>query len=159
MQRKRKKTSDYKEVLRYAKRFRTRYKDLDVHLEQLNAMIGMQSLKKAVLAQIKFLLANGKTDDHYLHTLILGPPGCGKTTIIECLRYAVTGQFPVGAKSGANFVHDPKIIDNSLICKKLTADRIFSSATYFSQYMKLPGMLTEVLRIYFLVCSLPISDC
>ena len=51
------------------------------------------------------------------------------------------------------------MVNVQTVCKKLTADRIFSSATYFSQYMKLPGMFTEVLRIYFLVCSLPISDC
>ncbi|ELU13642.1 hypothetical protein CAPTEDRAFT_122168 [Capitella teleta] len=41
-------------------------------------------------------------------TLILGPNGTGKTTIIESLRYVTTGQFPPGSK-GAGFVHDPKI--------------------------------------------------
>eukprot|EP00108_Taenia_solium_P010754 TsM_000261600 transcript=TsM_000261600 gene=TsM_000261600 len=42
-------------------------------------------------------------------TLILGPNGTGKTTIIECLKYAVTGDLPPGAKSGASFIHDPKL--------------------------------------------------
>ncbi|KAL5111595.1 DNA repair protein RAD50 [Taenia crassiceps] len=42
-------------------------------------------------------------------TLILGPNGTGKTTIIECLKYAVTGELPPGAKTGASFIHDPKL--------------------------------------------------
>lgn len=44
-------------------------------------------------------------------TLILGPNGTGKTTIIECLKYAATGDMPPGSKgaSGGNFVHDPKL--------------------------------------------------
>ncbi|CAL1536604.1 unnamed protein product [Lymnaea stagnalis] len=41
-------------------------------------------------------------------TLILGPNGTGKTTIIECLKYAATGDMPPGSK-GAAFVHDPKL--------------------------------------------------
>lgn len=36
--------------------------------------------------------------------------GCGKTTIIESLRYAITGSFPPGTKSGQAFVHDPRSI-------------------------------------------------
>ena len=39
-------------------------------------------------------------------TLICGQNGCGKTTIIECLRYATTGNLPPNSKGGA-FVHDP----------------------------------------------------
>jgi DNA repair protein RAD50 len=42
-------------------------------------------------------------------TLILGQNGCGKTTIIESLKYAVSGDLPPGAKQGQLFVHDPKI--------------------------------------------------
>ncbi|XP_061165388.1 DNA repair protein RAD50-like [Saccostrea echinata] len=41
-------------------------------------------------------------------TLILGPNGTGKTTIIECLKYMTTGVMPPGSKGGA-FIHDPKV--------------------------------------------------
>ncbi|XP_065178935.1 DNA repair protein RAD50-like [Sycon ciliatum] len=44
-------------------------------------------------------------------TLIVGQNGAGKTTIIECLKYATTGEFPPGPKTGAMgaFIHDPKV--------------------------------------------------
>ena len=41
-------------------------------------------------------------------TLIVGPNGSGKTTIIECLKYAATGELPPNSRGGA-FIHDPKI--------------------------------------------------
>lgn len=41
-------------------------------------------------------------------TVIVGNNGCGKTTIIEALRYAVAGTLPPGTRSGQAFVHDPK---------------------------------------------------
>lgn len=41
-------------------------------------------------------------------TLIVGYNGSGKTTIIECLKYATTGELPPNSKNGA-FVYDPKL--------------------------------------------------
>ncbi|OKL60235.1 hypothetical protein UA08_04809 [Talaromyces atroroseus] len=41
-------------------------------------------------------------------TLIVGYNGSGKTTIIECLKYASTGDLPPNSKGGA-FIHDPKL--------------------------------------------------
>ncbi|KAM8742264.1 DNA repair protein RAD50 isoform 1-T2 [Acanthopagrus schlegelii] len=40
-------------------------------------------------------------------TVLVGPNGAGKTTIIECLKYATSGDMPPGSK-GSSFVHDPK---------------------------------------------------
>ncbi|BHF60988.1 DNA repair protein rad50 [Sparganum proliferum] len=31
------------------------------------------------------------------------------TTIIECLKYAITGELPPGAKTGVSFIHDPRL--------------------------------------------------
>ncbi|GAA5916492.1 hypothetical protein JCM6882_001738 [Rhodosporidiobolus microsporus] len=45
-------------------------------------------------------------------TVIVGHNGSGKTTIIECLKYATTGDLPPGAKGGA-FIHDPTIAGTS----------------------------------------------
>ncbi|XP_013776467.1 DNA repair protein RAD50-like [Limulus polyphemus] len=42
-------------------------------------------------------------------TLILGPNGSGKTTIIECLKYITTGDMPPNCGRGGSFVHDPKV--------------------------------------------------
>lgn len=42
-------------------------------------------------------------------TLILGPNGTGKTTIIEALKYATTGEFPPGSDKGKSFIHDPNL--------------------------------------------------
>ncbi|XP_076766365.1 DNA repair protein rad50 isoform X2 [Xylocopa sonorina] len=42
-------------------------------------------------------------------TLILGPNGTGKTTIIEALKYATCGEFPPGSDRGKYFIHDPTL--------------------------------------------------
>lgn len=42
-------------------------------------------------------------------TLIVGPNGSGKTTIIECLKMASTGQLPPNCRGGHGFIHDPQV--------------------------------------------------
>ena len=47
-------------------------------------------------------------------TIIVGPNGSGKTTIIECLKQACTGTMPPTCQSSkAAFIHDPKISGDS----------------------------------------------
>uniref|UniRef100_A0A3Q4I9G6 Rad50/SbcC-type AAA domain-containing protein n=1 Tax=Neolamprologus brichardi TaxID=32507 RepID=A0A3Q4I9G6_NEOBR len=46
-------------------------------------------------------------------TVLVGPNGAGKTTIIECLKFATSGELPPGSK-GSAFVHDPKVSLDSL---------------------------------------------
>jgi len=48
-------------------------------------------------------------------TVIVGANGCGKTTIIESLKYAVTGSLPPGKNAGQAFVHDPKALGQSVV--------------------------------------------
>ena len=42
-------------------------------------------------------------------TLIVGLNGSGKTTIIECLRYATTGELPPNSQTGGAWIHDTKL--------------------------------------------------
>jgi len=44
-------------------------------------------------------------------TLIVGRNGAGKTTVIECLKMATTGELPPSARAGQAFIHDPKVAD------------------------------------------------
>ncbi|KAK4876666.1 hypothetical protein RN001_009172 [Aquatica leii] len=46
-------------------------------------------------------------------TLFLGENGCGKTTIIEALKYALSGDLPGGSNKGQGFVNDPKLSDKT----------------------------------------------
>lgn len=47
-------------------------------------------------------------------TVIVGHNGSGKTTIVECLKYATTGEQPPNTKGGA-FVHDPKMAHEKIV--------------------------------------------
>ncbi|XP_075232896.1 DNA repair protein rad50 isoform X2 [Lycorma delicatula] len=71
--------------------------------------------------QIRGIRSFGVNDDNSGHikfdsplTLILGQNGCGKTTIIESLKYACSGDQPPNSRSGSSggsgFVHDPKML-------------------------------------------------
>ncbi|TVY64197.1 DNA repair protein RAD50, partial [Lachnellula suecica] len=63
-------------------------------------------------------------------TLIVGYNGSGKTSIIECLKYATTGESPPNSKNGG-FVHDPKLCGEKevmaqvkLQCKDMQGNKV-----------------------------------
>ncbi|GMF15102.1 unnamed protein product [Phytophthora lilii] len=71
----------------------------------------MSSIEKLSIRGIRSFSPNREEVIEFYHplTVLLGDNGCGKTTVIECLKLAATGGLPPGARSGQSLVHDPKI--------------------------------------------------
>ena len=60
------------------------------HLEELDKMVGMKTLKETVFFQIIYYLQDmhqKNTNEEYLHTIIMGSPGCGKTTVAKIIGH------------------------------------------------------------------------
>jgi hypothetical protein len=56
-------------------------------LRRLNTMIGIDHIKSIVLKQIIYFMQHTPSDPHddFMHTKIIGPAGCGKTSLAEIL--------------------------------------------------------------------------
>jgi hypothetical protein len=63
----------------------TGQKDLQKALIDLDNLVGMTSLKSMLVNQILFFLQNLQEPGTFLHTVITGDPGTGKTTLINVL--------------------------------------------------------------------------
>ena len=72
------------------------YKNIDIvmlwriapFLKELDDMIGMESLKETVFYQIIYYLQgmhSKNKNEEYLHTVIYGQPGCGKTSVAKII--------------------------------------------------------------------------
>ena len=72
------------------------YKNIDVlmlwdilpYLKDLDNMIGMESVKETIFYQVIYYLQNMHTknkNEEYLHTVIMGSPGCGKTSLARVI--------------------------------------------------------------------------
>jgi SpoVK/Ycf46/Vps4 family AAA+-type ATPase len=92
------------------------YKNLDTvmlwriapYLEELDHMIGMESLKETVFFQVIYYLQNMHTrnqNEEYLHTLILGPPGHGKTQISKIIGKIYQAMGILSRSGGFKIAH------------------------------------------------------
>jgi DNA repair protein RAD50 len=72
-------------------------------------------------------------------TLIVGWNGSGKTTIIECLRYATTGELPPNSGTGGAWIHDPKLAgENEVLAQvKLSFDTTSGTRMVLSRSLQL----------------------
>ncbi len=84
-----------KDLIEISKAFKF-FKNLDTimlwriapYLEQLDEMIGMESLKETIFYQVVYYLQGmhkKNIEQEYLHTVIYGPPGSGKTTVAKII--------------------------------------------------------------------------
>ena len=94
------------------------YKLLMVALKELKDMIEMYEVKKSVVSQIKFLMINTIFDDekdnfdgHMLHTVLCGPPGCGKSQMGIILAKIWTG-LGLLKKVERNTEEEPSKVEN-----------------------------------------------
>lgn len=90
----------------------------------------------------------------------MGANGCGKTTIIECLKYAITGQLPPGCNLGQSFVHDPKVAKavETLGQVKLRVSNIQGQKVTVSRPVKCARQKNSTLKFSALQPSVDVFD-
>ncbi|EFJ41705.1 hypothetical protein VOLCADRAFT_32846, partial [Volvox carteri f. nagariensis] len=74
-------------------------------------------------------------------TIVVGSNGAGKTTIIECLRNATTGELPPNTRQGQGFVHDPKVAGETEVKAQIKLS--FKTATGQPIYVTRSFQLTQ----------------
>ncbi len=107
-------------------------------LEKLDALIGMDSIKKSVIDQILFYAQKLNTSE-MMHVCLTGPPGVGKTTLINVLAeiYSSLGFLEngevkfatrdslIGGYLGQTAIKTKKVLKEALGCT-LVIDEIYS---------------------------------
>jgi len=129
----------------------TFYKNIDTimlwritpHLEELNNLVGMQTLKDSIFYQILYYIQGmhvRNKSDEYLHTILIGPPGTGKTTVAHIIAkiyqamdiLSTTGPFKIAHRDdfvagylGQSAIKTQKLL-NSCLGGVLFIDEVYA---------------------------------
>jgi DNA polymerase III delta prime subunit len=104
------------------------YKRFVNTLENINNMIGLEMIKNQITDQVKSFIVEYRrfgnpTNKQKLHTLLYGPPGCGKTKIGEYLAelWVCSGCLPVATKGDQKIFHNQPDVSgiSSILAPKL----------------------------------------
>ena len=81
---------------------------INPYLEELNSLIGMKMLKESIYCQILYYLqglhTRNKTHE-YLHTMLYGTPGSGKTTVAKIIAKIYQGLNVLSKNSSFKIAH------------------------------------------------------
>ncbi|MES1911696.1 MAG: hypothetical protein MHM6MM_004091 [Cercozoa sp. M6MM] len=77
----------------------------------------MSSIRKLGISGVRSYEPDAVQTLEFFHplTIIVGRNGCGKTTVIEALRFATTGEHPPLCDKGRSFVHDPHLTGTATV--------------------------------------------
>lgn len=104
--------------------------DLQPHLEDLERMVGLVSLKETVFFQIIYYLQNMHTrsvDGEYLHTIIMGPPGHGKTEVAKIIGKIYQSLGILSKKANFKIAHRDDFVGEFLGSTALKTKKLLES--------------------------------
>lgn len=93
----------------------------------------MSSIDKLSITGIRSFSTTNSQDIKFFTplTLIVGYNGSGKTTIIECLKYATTSELPPNSAKGGAFIHEPDLLgERSVLAKVMLKYKTPPDTTY-----------------------------
>ena len=103
---------------------------LTPYLEELDNLIGMESLKESIFYQILYYIQGmhqRNKSDEYLHTILMGPPGTGKTTVAHIIAKIYQAMDILSAEGPFKIAHRDDFIAGYLGQTAIKTQKLLNS--------------------------------